>query len=76
MKKIAAMDADIDEAYNTCLRIKSKEFRTQCVEGFQECKEKMVFILSLLKGKQGRLSNEVIAQLNDLAYKGVKQNRF
>lgn len=54
------------------LKLKDRLLKTDILQEMQESKKKTATVLSLLRSTQGRLSNEQIAQLNDIAYKAVQ----
>ena len=54
--------------------LKCKEIRKEIAEEVLKCKGRTGAVISLLaKAATGEISNEMIAQLNDLAYKGLRK---
>lgn len=58
------------------LGIKDRQLRKDLIQSLQECKSRYTNIISVLRGVWNFdcLSNHVIAQLNDYAYKGIQSN--
>jgi hypothetical protein len=59
-----------------CFKIKNRVLKKELMQNIQECKERTRNAISILRKsiEQGsRIDNASIAQLNDLAFKGIKQ---
>lgn len=60
------------------MKIKDKSLKKSLMSQIQECKERSHTVISQLRDIQNlaNLSNEVVAKLNNLAYKGINKQRF
>ncbi len=58
------------------MKVKNKEFKQTILQEFQDSKQMIIKIIEILRSKTGAVSNVQIAQLNDLAYKGVRNTRL
>lgn len=71
---IKEMDTSVDTFSDICMKIKDKEIKSQLMEEVISCKKRICSVMSLLsKASNANISNEMIAQLNDLAFKAIRK---
>ena len=78
LEKLKAIDRSLIAKHEEYMKVKDKVMRKELLGKIQECKERSHSVIAQLREVQnlGNLSNEVIAKLNNLAYKGIKVERF
>jgi hypothetical protein len=68
------MDASVDGYSDLCMKIKDKQIKSELMDEVISCKQRIASVLSLLsKAANANISNEMIAQLNDLAFKAIRK---
>jgi hypothetical protein len=74
LAKVTAIDAILNEQITLCYKIKDREAKTEVLSLIYECKEKTSKLIELLRTTgMGTIDNYQLAQLNDLAYRGVQR---
>lgn len=68
---MSAYEASLNGMVETAFKIRDRTLKTEVIQELQECKEKAAAIMAVLRNSQGRIDNQQIAQLNDMAYRGL-----
>lgn len=68
-------EESINLMVNDAFKIRNRTIKTEVVEELTECKAKTAAIMAILRDAQGsqNIGNQQLAQLNDLAYKGLQK---
>lgn len=67
------LDKELDLHVEMCFKVKDRDLKKSIMQDIQECKNKTRQIMEVIRDTQGKMSNTQIAQLNDLAYRAVRQ---
>lgn len=67
------LDKELDEYATLAFKIRDRDLKSSILQDIQECKNKTLNFMEVLRSTQGKIPNAQIAKLNDLAYKGVKR---
>ncbi len=67
------LDRELDTHVEMCFKIKDRDMKKDIMQDIQECKNKTRQIMEVIRDTQGKMTNSQIAQLNDLAYRAVRQ---
>jgi len=68
------MDTEVDGYSELCMKVKDKEIKSQLMDEVIQCKQRISSVLALLsKIANQNISNTMIAELNDLAFKAIRK---
>lgn len=74
MEELQELDQELNVHVLTCQAIREKDIKKDLMEKLTEIKKKVAQVMSTLRSAvNGNLSNEMIAQLNDCAYKAIRK---
>lgn len=75
-EEIQELNRNLDVKMEHFMQLKDKRAKKVLIQGVHECKQRTTHVFAILRDLNSleNLSNAVIAQLNDLAYKGVQRN--
>lgn len=67
------IDGTLDSRMQQFMKVKDRQLKKKLIAQLLECKQRSSIVIGQLRGMQdlGQLSNEVIAKLNDQAYKAI-----
>ena len=74
-----ALDRSLESKVMDFMRIRDKKLRKELLTQIHECKIRSNNVVNELRNitaNLSNLSNEVIAKLNDLAYKGINKSKL
>ena len=67
------MDTKLNELTDLIFKVKDRTLRKELMSKVEKCKPQVVSAIALLRDNlNGRLSNQITAQINDLAFKAVR----
>lgn len=69
-----SIDAIMNEQMSQAFKIRDRQLKTDILQEIHECKEKTAKLTELLRAVgNGNIDNYQLAQLNDLAYRGLQK---
>lgn len=73
-EQLVKVDKEVDTYIEQTMKVKDRELRRELMEKVQECKLRTTQVTSVLRNHlNGVMNNQVIAQLNDCAFKGIRK---
>ena len=78
LNQLVVIDGTLDSRYEQFMKVKDKPLKKKLVGQLMDCKQRSSHVIGLLRGLQdlSQLSNEVIAKLNDQAYKAIQKTHL
>lgn len=73
-EEVKTLDAEVQGYVEITMKIKDRELRRDLMDKVGDCKKRTVACLDALrKNLNGQMDNATIAQLNDVAFKGIRK---
>lgn len=75
-EQLKAIDRSLTAKYEECMLIKERTTKKRLMEALMECRKRTSGVISELRGVTNfsNISNQIIAKMNDLAFKAVNNS--
>lgn len=68
------LDVNVDTLSGQCMKVKDREIRQTLMNSVIEFKQKIASVMEVMRADTAaNISNVLIAQLNDVAYKAIRK---